>query len=99
MARPRLARYAIDERMLDAVLELVWPLLPEIELEVTLRDTDDGIVVEAAVAGRAELIVSGDRDLLDDAELRGSLAERGIEAVSPSTLARRLRAVARRRVG
>jgi putative PIN family toxin of toxin-antitoxin system len=90
IVRPRLARYAIDERMLAAVLELVWPLLPEVDVQVALRDPADGIVVEAAVAGRAEMIVTGDRDLLDDLDLRAWLVERGIDLVAPTALARRL---------
>jgi predicted nucleic acid-binding protein len=53
--------------------------------------TDPGwIVVEAAVAGRAEMIVTGDRELLDDPDLRAWLIERGIDLVTPAALARRL---------
>jgi predicted nucleic acid-binding protein len=85
--RPRLARYAVDERMLATVLELVWPLLPEVDARVALRDPADGIVAEAAVAGRADIIVSGDRDLLDDSRLRAWLFEREIDVVTPTEFA------------
>lgn len=90
IARPRLARYAIDEQMLAMLLELIWPALPDVDLEVDLRDPADGIVVEAAVAGRADVLVSGDRDLVDDAGLIDWLARRGIEVVDPAEFATRL---------
>ena len=35
---------------------------------VTLRDPDDQWIVASAVAGRADLLVTGDRDLLDAAD-------------------------------
>jgi putative PIN family toxin of toxin-antitoxin system len=90
IARPRLARYAIDQRMLAMLLELVWPALPDVDLEADVRDPADGIVVEAAVAGRAAVLVSGDRDLVDDAGLIDWLALRGIEVVNPAEFAARL---------
>ena len=43
-----------------------------------LRDPDDEMILEASIAGQADFIVSGDRDLLD----LGSYE--GIEIVSPT---------------
>ncbi len=51
-----------------------------------LRDVDDRIVVEAAVAGAADAIETGDKDLLDDADLVAWLPDRGISVITPSDL-------------
>jgi len=41
------------------------------------------------VAGRAEAIVTGNRDLLADARLLAWLRERGIDVLTPAELLRR----------
>lgn len=93
LRRPRLRKYGIEERDVREVLLLLSPLLPEVEVEVgpIIRDPDDAPVVEAALSGGADAIVSGDRDLLDDLELVAWLGERGIEVLTPSRVAERLR--------
>jgi putative PIN family toxin of toxin-antitoxin system len=40
------------------------------ELELTIRDEDDAGIVEQAVAGAADVLVTGDRDLLELGGLR-----------------------------
>ena len=55
---------------------------PDIELEVVQRDPDDNRVLEAAVAGEADYIVSGDRDLLDLGEYGGIRILRPAEFVA-----------------
>ena len=60
------------------------------ELDVAVRDPRDAPVVAAAVAGRAEAIVTGDADLLADPELCTWLAEREIEVLTPAELLERL---------
>jgi putative PIN family toxin of toxin-antitoxin system len=65
---PRLQRYYTEEirvqyvALVAALSEVVeWPeRVPHI-----CRDPDDDWVIACAVVGRADLIVSGDRDLLD----------------------------------
>jgi predicted nucleic acid-binding protein len=47
-------------------------------------------VVGAAIAGNATAIATGDRDLLDDADLRSWLQERRIEVVTPAAVLVRL---------
>jgi len=86
IGRPRLARYEIDDDVVGAILELVWPGLPEIGIQAVLRDVDDRIVVETAVAGAADAIVTGDKDLLEDAELATWLGHRGISVITPADL-------------
>jgi putative PIN family toxin of toxin-antitoxin system len=86
ISRPRLARYEIDDEVVGAILELVWPGVPSVGIEVVLRDVDDRIVVEAAVAGAADAIVTGDRDLLDDTDFIAWLMDRGISVITPADL-------------
>ena len=43
-------------------------------------------MVEAAVAGAADAIETGDKDLLDDADLVAWLTDRGISEITPSDL-------------
>jgi putative PIN family toxin of toxin-antitoxin system len=91
LRRPKVRRYTLGDEDIEAALVLMAPLLPEAELFVEVRDPDDAAVVAAAVAGRAEAIVTGDRDLLDDPELHAWLRERGIQVETPSSLVARLR--------
>jgi predicted nucleic acid-binding protein len=72
------------------LLSLTAPDLPTVEVDLELRDPDDVAVVVAAVAGRADAIVTGDRDLLDDARLRTWLSARGLELLTPAELVGRL---------
>ncbi len=39
---------------------------------VKVRDPDDAVVLAEALAGQADVLVSGDRDLLDLGEVQGS---------------------------
>jgi len=68
LAHPKLHRYYSAETRLR-FLALVAALSEVVELPETIpricRDPDDDWVVACAVVGRAEAIVSGDRDLLD----------------------------------
>jgi putative PIN family toxin of toxin-antitoxin system len=86
IGRPRLGRYEIDDDVVGAILELAWPGLPGIGIDVVLRDGDDRIVVEAAVAGAADAIITGDKDLLEDNVLVAWLTERGIAVLTPADL-------------
>ena len=84
-------KYGITE---DDISDLVALLIlrgelviPEIEVTVC-RDPDDNQVIEAALAGRAECVVTGDEDLL-------SLeAYETVEFVTPRTFLARLDAAA-----
>jgi uncharacterized protein len=88
--RPKLATYDLADEDVRDLLSLTARDLPTVHIEVDVRDVDDVPVMAAAVGGRANVIVTGDRDLLDDAELRGWLAERGVEVLTPVELVARL---------
>ncbi len=90
LRRPKLARYVLTEADVTDVVELLRPLLPRVEVDVPLRDPDDAPVVAAAVAGAADVIVTGDADLLADPPVLAWLTRHGIEAVTPVDLLRRL---------
>lgn len=49
-----------------------------------MRDPKDLPVIAAAIERRVEVIVTGDRDLLDDAALRAWLGDRGVRVVTPA---------------
>ncbi len=86
LRRPKLRRYEIGERDVDDVLQLLAPSLPAAELQVPIRDEHDAPVVTAALAGVADAIVTDDRNLLADSDLRRWLAARGVSVLTPSEL-------------
>jgi putative PIN family toxin of toxin-antitoxin system len=90
LRRPEIRRYGVTEPDVEAVLAVLGPLLPDIDIAVEIRDPDDAAVVAAAVAGAADAIVTGDRDLLDDDDLRVWLAALGIEVLTPAEALDRL---------
>jgi putative PIN family toxin of toxin-antitoxin system len=90
LGRPKIRKYEISENDARDLLVLLARDLPEADIRIDLRDPRDAPVVGAAVAGSADAIVTGDRDLLDDAELRAWLLERGVEVLNPGELIERL---------
>jgi len=90
LRRPEIRRYGITEADVDDVIAVLGPALPDVDIAVEIRDPDDAAVVAAAVAGAAAAIVTGDRDLLDDAHLRSWLATRGIQVLTPAEALDRL---------
>ena len=70
LARPRIAErhgWSPDERLLfiAAFDESAIVVAPDAELRVVDEDPDDDRVLEAAMAGEVDYIVSGDHHLLD----------------------------------
>jgi putative PIN family toxin of toxin-antitoxin system len=84
LRRPRLRRYRITERDISDVLVLLAPLLPDVDIEVETHDRSDVPVVSAALAGAADIIVTGDRGLLEDADLGSWLEQRGVGLQRPA---------------
>lgn len=78
---PKFDRYVRPERR-DALLERVASLVEIIDVLQSIRasrDSKDDKFLEAAVNGRADVIVTGDKDLLDLNPFRG------IAIVTPAT--------------
>lgn len=90
LPRPKLQRYEISAEDIRELLLLVGADLPDVDVDVELRDPRDAPVVAAAIAGRAEAIVTGDRDLLEEEGLRGWLVERCVELLKPRELLERI---------
>lgn len=90
LSRPRIRRYGVSAEDIGALMAGLRPFLPTVDLAVEVRDPDDAPVIAAAVAGRAEAIVTGDRDLLDDPALAEWLADRGVALLRPPDLLSRL---------
>ena len=86
LRRPRLRRYEIEQQDIEDVFRLLAPALPTADLDVPIRDPDDAPIVAAALAGAADVIVTGDRDFLSDTALREWLADRGVKVTTPAEL-------------
>ena len=88
LARPRLpAKYGLTTEDIATVLSLILlrgePVVPARRIAVC-RDPNDNMVLEAAVAGQVDAIVSGDEDLLTLSPFEG------IPVLSPAAFLRRL---------
>ena len=86
LSRPALRqkhRYTLDE-----VANLIDLLYRASIVEITssfelCRDAADNMLLDCAVSGRVQFLVSYDNDLLDDAGLKQVLFEFGVEIVEP----------------
>jgi uncharacterized protein len=86
LRRPKLRAYRVSAEDVAAVLGLLAPFLPTVESRISSRDPNDSVVIQSALSGEAQAIVTGDADLLDDDDLRRRLAEHGIRVVTPAEL-------------
>ncbi len=90
LRRPRMRALGIEEADVRDVLVLLAPMLPDVEIDLAIRDPDDAPVVSAAISGAADTIVTGDKDLLDDEDVIGWLVERDVEVVNSVELLKRI---------
>lgn len=67
---------------LQTRLEIVEPM----PFTYPARDPNDLPIVGTALAGRASYLVTGDRDLLDDANLKEWARKQGLQIISPADL-------------
>ena len=94
LARPRLSRrLAYSTQMVQELVELlraraVWV---KIHGDISIcRDPHDNMVLETAILGKAEYLVTRDDDLKRDLELIQKMAEWGIQVVSVQQFLKRL---------
>ena len=85
-------RYTLDE-----VANLINLLHQASTVEITstfelCRDTTDDKLVDCAILGRANFLVSYDNDLVNDAELKRALFEFGVEIVEPLVFLQKIEA-------
>jgi putative PIN family toxin of toxin-antitoxin system len=57
--------------VLRDVLSYAEMIVPSEETSIAVRDVDDVKVIACAIAGRADCIITGDRDLLSLGEIQG----------------------------
>lgn len=86
LRRPQLRRYEIEQQDIEDVFRLLAPALPSADVDIPIRDPDDAPVVAAALAGAADIIVTGDKDFLADVALRTWLSGRGVTVATPAEL-------------
>ncbi len=93
LRRPKLRRYEISEGDIEDVLLLLAPFLPDVEVPAELGPSDlqDLPVISAALAGKAQFIVTGDTHLTEDAKLRRALESRQIKVLTPAQALEMLR--------
>lgn len=86
LMRPRLAdRFGITHDTVDTLLALLHERadLTDVAGEVRLcRDPDDDTVIETALNGRADALVTRDDDLKGEADLVVHLRQRGVAVVT-----------------
>jgi putative PIN family toxin of toxin-antitoxin system len=87
LRRPRIRdKYGIPEAEIDEVGRVLGRLSTRATPEpagYSLRDPEDDYLLELAVTGEADFIVTGDGDLQGDDDLPAFLAGKGIGVVSP----------------
>lgn len=68
LERVLLARFGVSTDTVAAILELLrnYPVIPKPETtpDIAIRDPDDAWVLASALAGKADVLVTGDQDLL-----------------------------------
>ncbi len=84
--RPKFDRYLSMEhrtRLLQDTAAIAWwaEVPAELSQQSFSRDPDDDRIVHAAIAGGARWLVSGDKDLLDVADV---IAKSGVTVVTPA---------------
>lgn len=86
LSRPRLARkYRVTTADIEELITYIRERAEIVEVFGTVhvcRDPDDDMVIETAIAGSADVVVTGDADLGDDAAVVQYLAVRGIKVWS-----------------
>ena len=76
-------RYTLTE-VTDLINLLHQASIIEVNTSFELcRDPKNDMLIDCAVSGRVQFLVSYDKDLVDDAELKQALFEFGVEVIEP----------------
>ena len=91
--RPALQRYlrpGVAQVFLDLLSAEATIVAPTVSLSLC-RDPKDNVLLETAVAGRADYLVSADRDLTDDPHLRETMqTQYGVRVMTVAEFVRAL---------
>jgi putative PIN family toxin of toxin-antitoxin system len=94
LARPRFGRkYGITSAESDGLMAILRRGAEIVAVSVPVRicrDPDDDVLIETAVIGHADVLVSGDDDLKGDPNVVTFLAEQGIVVLSVREFLQRL---------
>jgi putative PIN family toxin of toxin-antitoxin system len=92
--RPRIARHSrftrAEVRELIASMRVIGEMVPVTGSLSICRDPKDDVVIETAVAGRADMLASGDRDLANDPTIAAALAGLGCRVLTAAQFAQEL---------
>ena len=94
-SRPQLIQryqYALQEanNLVDLLSQRAVRVEVPFSHQLVCRDRSDDQVVDCAIWGRVQFLVSYDNDLLDEPELRHALFEYGVTVTTPEVFAERL---------
>ncbi len=88
LARPRIRdRYGITDEDIRDILSLIDELSDNVLLRndvAICRDQDDNAVIETAIKGQAQYLITGDDDIKFDEKVASFLASHGVTVVSLS---------------
>lgn len=88
LSRPRIARkYGVSRDDTEVLVSLLKERGIEVALTGSIRlcrDPDDDVVLETALVGQADVVVSRDEDIKGDEDLVRLLNESGVEVLSVS---------------
>ncbi len=85
-------KFRLDQSIIDRIVRYLYQfsefVVPEEKIQIVRADPNDDKFIEAAVAGRAEYIVSGDNHLLELGSYRGISIITGREFLNVLTATR-----------
>jgi putative PIN family toxin of toxin-antitoxin system len=93
--RVLIEKFGVPEDKADEIEDLlrrrhVEPV-PDSEPPVEVRDPDDEVVLASAIAAEAEILITGDKDLLEVAHEAESLSAESLRVMTPRTFWEKVR--------
>jgi uncharacterized protein len=87
LSKKRMRKYGFSApEILDYLLRIAasTTMVIPTRVKVFVRDPDDLPILGTALAGKADYLVTGDRDLVEDQKLKTWMRQRGVKIVSPA---------------